>query len=565
MSLKISEYTVEQTTIADTDKQELSTETSPSVWETRWYSITTLLAKIKTWAFGDWIKPNLATNDDLHVPTVKAVVDAIALQDLQAVTDNGAETDNPLLVRQAGDTQNLFRKNGILHTSEATGGTSTWLSFNTPTGTGNIAIQDAGNASEVLAFMSDIPAPPATPTLEQVVIAGNTSSNSFEIVEAGVIGVNHTTSGFIKNDYGTGGVTYVNFNNGSGTTNNIGFQDGSGVVAFLSDITAGAGSPVPISRIDLDALITGGILALNTCYSVPSASGAKQYLVWSNTVSSLYHASIKLDDGMFGTYDFPSDGFTPMSASVSWGAITGTLSSQTDLQTALNGKVDENTAITGATKTKVTYDSKGLITSATDATTADIADSTNKRYVTDAQLTKIGFISVTQAVDLDTIENDTVINNAKVSNATHTGEVTGSGALVVDKTAITNKTLVTAASGDKILIADISDSENLKYVTAQSIASLAANTVISGTAVVDFGSENDWATLTIANASITTAAIKNISIIPIETTATSLDDFAINNVTFGIENIIDNTSFVVRGIAGNNASGNYTVNYLITI
>jgi hypothetical protein len=49
--------------------------------------------------------------------------------------------------------------------------------------------------------------------------------------------------------------------------------------------------------------------------------------------------------------------------------------------------VTANTAITGATKTKVTYDSKGLVTSGADATTVDFADSTNKRYQTDNQQT----------------------------------------------------------------------------------------------------------------------------------------------------------------------------------
>lgn len=46
----------------------------------------------------------------------------------------------------------------------------------------------------------------------------------------------------------------------------------------------------------------------------------------------------------------------------------------------------ENADITWATKTKITYDAKWLVTAWADATTADIADSTNKRYVTDAQL-----------------------------------------------------------------------------------------------------------------------------------------------------------------------------------
>lgn len=145
------------------------------------------------------------------------------------------------------------------------------------------------------------------------------------------------------------------------------------------------------------------------------------------------------------TYRWTGSSYVEISASqaASWGTITGTLSTQTDLQTALNAKeptiasgttgqyyrgdktfqaldktavglpnadntsdlnkpistatqtalnakVTGNTAITGATKTKVTFDSKGLVTSGADATTADIADSLNKRYVTDANLTTIG-------------------------------------------------------------------------------------------------------------------------------------------------------------------------------
>lgn len=62
-------------------------------------------------------------------------------------------------------------------------------------------------------------------------------------------------------------------------------------------------------------------------------------------------------------------------------------------------KVTANSAITGATKTKITYDSKGLVTAGADATTADIADSLNKRYVTDAQLTVIGNTSGTNTGD----------------------------------------------------------------------------------------------------------------------------------------------------------------------
>ena len=101
------------------------------------------------------------------------------------------------------------------------------------------------------------------------------------------------------------------------------------------------------------------------------------------------------------TYRWTGSAYVEISASqaAAWGTITGTLSNQTDLQTALNAKVTSNTAITGATKTKVTYDSKGLVTAGADATTADIADSTNKRYVTDANLTVIGNTSGTNTGD----------------------------------------------------------------------------------------------------------------------------------------------------------------------
>jgi hypothetical protein len=48
------------------------------------------------------------------------------------------------------------------------------------------------------------------------------------------------------------------------------------------------------------------------------------------------------------------------------------------------------------------------------------------------------------------------------ANATHTGEVTGATTLTVDKTAITNKAVVTADGADYVLISDTSDGGSLK-------------------------------------------------------------------------------------------------------
>lgn len=104
--------------------------------------------------------------------------------------------------------------------------------------------------------------------------------------------------------------------------------------------------------------------------------------------------------------------------SADWGGIGGTLSDQTDLQGVLDDKLDANTPITGATKTKITYDANGLVTAGADATTADIADSTNKRYVTDAQLTVIGNTSGTNTGDQDLSSYALKTNVLELDNTT---------------------------------------------------------------------------------------------------------------------------------------------------
>lgn len=143
-----------------------------------------------------------------------------------------------------------------------------------------------------------------------------------------------------------------------------------------------------------------------------------------------------------------------ISSAVAWGGVTGTLSNQTDLQTALDGKVDENSPITGATKTKITYDSKGLVTAGADATTADIADSTNKRYVTDAQLTVIGNTSGTNTGDnavnslysgLATSKQDTLVSGTNIKTINSTS-LLGSGDVAVQATLVSGTNIKTVNS-----------------------------------------------------------------------------------------------------------------------
>lgn len=72
------------------------------------------------------------------------------------------------------------------------------------------------------------------------------------------------------------------------------------------------------------------------------------------------------------------------------GLAESTLSIQSAAISSLSSnKLDKNSPITSATGTKVTVDTKGLIVSIQNANTSDINDSTNRRYVTDSQLSVI--------------------------------------------------------------------------------------------------------------------------------------------------------------------------------
>ena len=92
--------------------------------------------------------------------------------------------------------------------------------------------------------------------------------------------------------------------------------------------------------------------------------------------------------------------------------------------------------------------------------------------------------------DFDTeVSNNTDVtaNTAKVTNATHTGEVTGSSALTVDSTAISNKALKSSPSGSEEVL--INDGGVLKKTTAQDIADLGGG---GGSRVGDYLDRAAW-------------------------------------------------------------------------
>jgi hypothetical protein len=267
-------------------------------------------------------------------------------------------------------------------------------------------------------------------------------------------------------------------------TMSTGGGGGSGDVVGPSSATDNA-----VTRFDT----TTGKLIQNSLVTIDDSGNVN---IPSGTTYRINGTALAKGDVGLGNVDNTSDANKPISSAT---------------QTALDGKVDENAAITGATKTKITYDAKGLVTSGADATTADVADSTNRRYVTDAQLTVIGNTSGTNTgdqnlsgyveksgsltqittrshTDLSSIgtnthaQIDTAISNSTshISNTSNPhsttasqvglGNVTNDSQLkrsANDFNSFTNK--ATPVSGDVILIEDSAASGAKKYITVGSL------------------------------------------------------------------------------------------------
>lgn len=71
--------------------------------------------------------------------------------------------------------------------------------------------------------------------------------------------------------------------------------------------------------------------------------------------------------------------YTPV-VSLNWGQITGNLQDQSDLYSYISSRVISNPLISSGTYTKISFDSKGLVTGGTNASTDDIIEGSNQYF-----------------------------------------------------------------------------------------------------------------------------------------------------------------------------------------
>lgn len=182
--------------------------------------------------------------------------------------------------------------------------------------------------------------------------------------------------------------------------------------------------------------------------------------------------------------------------SSTWGGITGTLSDQTDLQTALNAKqaldsdltaiaaLDSSTsgaiASDGAGWIKKTYAQfktalglvkgdvgLGNVVNADTTTTANITDSTNKRFITDAQQTVLGNTSGTNTGDQTSVSGNagtaTALQTARNIDGVSFNGTADITVIAPGTHAATSK--ATPVDADEISLVDSAASNVLKKLT----------------------------------------------------------------------------------------------------
>lgn len=214
----------------------------------------------------------------------------------------------------------------------------------------------------------------------------------------------------------------------------------------------------------------------------------------------------------------------------------------TNKQNTLTAGVDyitPNVSINPATKTKITYDAKGLVLAGADATTADIAASTNKNYVTDVQSAVLSNTSGVNTGDQTIILTGDVVGRGTGSFTTTVNTIGGVSSSTISNfdTRINATTASITANTTSINTLNTNIASN-----TSSITSLISNSVpyTGATTGVNFGAYD----LTVNGLTI------GIGAATISTT---------NNTAFGYNVLASNTTGINNIANGNNALNKNTI------
>lgn len=238
----------------------------------------------------------------------------------------------------------------------------------------------------------------------------------------------------------------------------------------------------------------------------------------------------------------------------SFGSATETVSFTVDQQGRLTAASEQNIAIPASQVTD--FDE-----AAQDAVGTILVDSSSIDFSYNDGTPSITAVVLPAGVDHDSLQNFVAnehidhsavnINTAANSGLSGGGDITASRSLVIDPN---NATLVTAALGDHVLIADASDANALKKVTVQTIVDLAGAGSPGDIAETSFSIANNQASpanvtgLAFANATV--RGFEVLATVEIDADADLFETFALYGIQKGAswdmsqESVGDNSGII---------------------
>ena len=314
-------------------------------------------------------------------------------QNLQQVTDEGNETTTPILVTDGVDRYVEIGSDGVQIVNGSSGIKINVDDITTPT-IFNYDAVGIGGAMQVIELVS------GTGNLNAVLGANYDVSGTITFIDPTPV----TNKGYRV--YVVSGTTTIN--SVAYTSGNLIYRYYNGSAWVSTLINSSGGDAIVVSSNTTASNDNSYNVVANATFTDPTPVEGKGYVVFvrngTATIGGVGYAVGRIIYRVFHS-----------------GAWSSTVYVDKDY---VDTKVDENVAITGATKTKITYDAKGLVTAGADATTADINDSTNRRYVTDAQSTVIGNTSGTNTGDNATNTTSNAYADGKVADAINNGTTT---------------------------------------------------------------------------------------------------------------------------------------------